>query len=141
MKNESPLKKDNQITASSSKTKEKSMKQTSTEEVSSSSASCSTDREFPHMSDRLIGHHGGDLLSFYQHSNRCDLIIGLVIQKTHVSVMESYLQSIRLSLSGENRKYHVRLKFSKEKNIFFRVIWPISSTIGTKHKAITKNGD
>ncbi|XP_061185645.1 uncharacterized protein LOC133193717 [Saccostrea echinata] len=88
VKKEVPLFKEHQISLSpGSKTREKSRKRLSTEEISSSSVSCSTTvkKDFPSMSDKLIGQHGGQMLLNYQQSNRCDLIIGLVVQETKVT--------------------------------------------------------
>ncbi|XP_062603914.1 uncharacterized protein LOC134265709 [Saccostrea cucullata] len=85
---ERPLLKDHQKSQSPSrKAQEKLRKRFSTEEVSSSSASCSTtvEKDFPTLSNQLIGQHAGKLLVNYKQSNRCNLILGLVVQETHVT--------------------------------------------------------
>lgn len=54
-------------------------------EISSSSLTLGSNAGLPHLSDKLIGQHGGELLINYHQSNRYNLIIGMVVQQTQVN--------------------------------------------------------
>lgn len=54
-------------------------------EISSSSVTLGSNAGLPHLSDKLIGQHGGELLINYHQSNRYNLIIGMVVQQTQVN--------------------------------------------------------
>lgn len=61
-------------------------------EISSSSVTLGSNAGLPHLSDKLIGQHGGELLFKYHRSNRCNLIIGMVVQQTQVNFLILFIR-------------------------------------------------
>lgn len=102
--NPSPESKSNPSPESSTKRGKTKNKQKlsadSCSEISSSSVTLGSNAGLPHLSDKLIGQHGGELLFNYHQSNRCNLIIGMVVQQTQVNFsMLSICPSVCLSLN------------------------------------------
>lgn len=87
--NPSPESKSNPSPESSTKRGKTKNKQKlsadSCSEISSSSVTLGSNAGLPHLSDKLIGQHGGELLFNYHQSNRCNLIIGMVVQQTQIT--------------------------------------------------------
>lgn len=54
-------------------------------EISSSSVTLGSNAGLSHLSDNMIGQHGGELLINYHQSDRYNLIIGMVVQQTQVN--------------------------------------------------------
>lgn len=53
-----------------------------------------------HISDKLLGQHGGELLLYYEHSIHQERVIGMIVQETKVSLMYYQVSSKCVHLSS-----------------------------------------